>query len=138
MIDNFWGTLNTTQIAAKITDHTKNSSLPTVLYQPFLSEDATGNTASNATATFSTASQSVALSATVISATGLVNTGTATFTVLNGSAVVGTPVASNVMNGVANAEYALPASTRRRHLHNPGCLQRNLQPPGLDRTAATR
>ena len=111
MTDNFWGTLNTTQIAAKITDHTKNSSLPTVLYQPFLSEDATGNTASNATATFSTASQSVALSATVISAAGLVNTGTETFTVLNGSAVVGTPVTSNVVNGVANAEYALPAST---------------------------
>ena len=36
LTNNFWGTLNTTQIAAKITDHTKNSSLPTVLYQPFL------------------------------------------------------------------------------------------------------
>ena len=42
LTNNFWGTLNTTQIAAKITDHTKNSSLPTVLYQPFLTEDATG------------------------------------------------------------------------------------------------
>ena len=111
LTDNFWGTLNTTQIAAKITDHTKNSSLPTVVYQPFLGEDATGVTAANAAATFSTASQSVALSATVISATGPVNAGTATFTVLNGSAVVGTPVVSNVMNGVATAEYALPAST---------------------------
>ena len=109
LTNNFWGTLNTTQIAAKITDHTKNSNLPTVLYQPFLSEDATGVTAANAAATFSTASQSVALSATVISAAGLVNSGTATFSVLNGSAVVGTPVVSNVMNGVATAEYALPA-----------------------------
>ncbi len=111
LTNNFWGTLNTTQIAAKITDHTKNSSLPTVLYQPFLGENATGVTAANAAVSFSTASQSVALSATVISAAGLVNTGTATFSVLNGSAVVGTPVVSNVMNGVANAEYALPAST---------------------------
>ena len=111
LTNNFWGTLNTTQIAAKITDHTRNSSLPTVVYQPFLSEDATGVTAANAAATFSTASQSVALSATVISAAGLVNAGTATFTVLNGSAVVGTAVTSNVMNGVATAEYALPAST---------------------------
>ena len=47
----------------------------------------------------------------MISATGLVNAGTATFSILNGSAVVGTPVVSNVMNGVATAEYALPAST---------------------------
>ena len=111
LTNNFWGTLNTTQIAAKITDHTKNSSLPTVLYQPFLTEDATGTFASNATATFSITSQSIALSATVISAAGRVNTGTATFSVLNGSAVVGSPVTSNVVNGVANAEYALPAST---------------------------
>ena len=110
LTDNFWGTLNTTQIAAKITDHTKNSSLPTVLYEPVLAENATGITAANATATFSIASQSVALSATVISEAGLVNTGTATFTILNGSAVVGTPVVSNVVNGVANAEYSLPAS----------------------------
>ena len=131
LTNNFWGTLNTTQIAAKITDHTKNSNLPTVLYQPFLSENATGVTAANAAASFSTASQSVALSATVISAAGLVNTGTATFSVLNGSAVVGTPVVSNVMNGVANAEYALPAATPGRRLHNPGRLQRDFQPVGL-------
>ena len=111
LTNNFWGTLNTTQIAAKITDHTESSSLPTVLYQPFLSENATGITAANATTTFSIASQSVALTATVIDGAGLVDTGTATFTVLNGSAVVGTPVTSNVVNGVANAEYALPAST---------------------------
>ena len=111
LTDNFWGTLNTTQIAAKITDHTKNSSLPTVLYQPFLSEDATGTFASNATATFSITSQSIAFSATVISAAGLVNAGTATFTVLNGSAVVGTPVTSNVVNGVANAAIRTAGST---------------------------
>ena len=46
----------------------------------------------------------------MISAAGLVNGGTATFTVLNGSAVVGTPVVSNVVNGLAGAEYSLPAA----------------------------
>ncbi len=111
LTSNFWGTLNTSQIAAKITDHTENSSLPTVLYEPVIAENATGVTAANATATFSIAAQSVALSATVISAAGLVNTGTVTFTILNGSAVVGTTVVSNVANGLASAEYALPAST---------------------------
>ncbi len=109
LTNNFWGTLNTTQIAAKITDHTNNSSLPTVLYQPFLTEDATGTFASNSAAPFSTSPQSVALSATVISASGVVNAGTATFSILNGSAVVGMPVVSNVVNGIATAEYALPA-----------------------------
>ncbi len=103
LTNNFWGSLSTSQIAAKITDHAKNSSLPTVLYEPVISENATGVTAANATAPFSTAAQSVALSATVISAAGLVNTGTVTFTILNGSAVVGTAVVSNVANGLASA-----------------------------------
>ncbi len=111
LTNNFWGTLNTTQIAAKITDHTKNSSLPTVLYQPFLTEDATGNTASNATATYSTAPQSATLSATVISADGPVNGGTETFTILSGSNVIGTPVTSNVVSGAASDVYTIPAGT---------------------------
>ena len=110
LTNNFWGTLNTASIAAKITDHIKNSSLPTVLYEPVLAENATGIIAANASAPFSIASQSVMLSATVISAAGLLDAGTATFTILNGSAVVGTPVVSNVINGLATAQYALPAS----------------------------
>ena len=36
LLNNYWGTTNPTNIAAKITDHVKNSSLPTVLYTPFL------------------------------------------------------------------------------------------------------
>ncbi len=61
LINNFWGTINPTQIAAKITDHTNNSSLPTVLYQPFLTENATGTYAANASVIFSPNAQTVAL-----------------------------------------------------------------------------
>ena len=131
LINNFWGTLNTTQIAAKITDHTKNSSLPTVLYQPFLTEDATGTFASNATATFSIASQSIALSATVISAAGLVNTGTATFTVLNGSACRRHARHQQRRERRRKRRIRTAGLNARRRLHDPGCLQRNVQPPGL-------
>ena len=111
LTDNFWGTLNTTQIAAKITDHTKNSSLPTVLYQPFLTEDATATYAANASITYSPNAQTVTLSATVVSADGPVTGGTETFTILNGSTVIGTPVTSNVVNGAASDVYTIPAGT---------------------------
>ena len=50
------------------------------------------STAANGTAIYSSNAQSVTLSATVITGAGLVNGGTATFTILNGSTVVGTPV----------------------------------------------
>ncbi len=111
LTNNFWGTLNTTQIAAKITDHSKNSSLPTVLYQPFLTEDATGTYAANASVIYSPNAQTVTLSATVISANGPVNGGTATFTIQSGSNVIGTPVTANVVSGAASGTYTIPAGT---------------------------
>jgi hypothetical protein len=80
LINNFWGTINTTQIAAKITEHSTNSNLPTVVYQPFLTENATGTSASNASVMYNPNAQAVPLSATVISADGPVNGGTLTFT----------------------------------------------------------
>ena len=111
LINNFWGTLNTTQIAAKITDHTKNSSLPTVLYQPFLTENATATYAANASIIYNANAQTVTLSATVISGEGPVNGGTETFTILNGSNVIGTPVTSNVVSGAASGTYTIPTGT---------------------------
>ena len=51
LIDNFWGTINSTLIAAKITGHANNASLPYVTYDPFLSENPT---ATNATITWNT------------------------------------------------------------------------------------
>ena len=56
--------------------------------------------------------QVIALTATVASAAGGVNEGTATFTVLNGTTVVGTPVTVNVSNGTATGSYALLAGTK--------------------------
>ncbi len=111
LTNNFWGTLNTTQIAAKITDHTKNSSLPTVLYQPFLTENATATYAANASVIYSPNAQTVTLSATVISADGPVTGGTETFTIQSGSNVIGTPVTSNVVSGAASDVYTIPAGT---------------------------
>ena len=111
LTNNFWGTLNTTQIAAKITDHTKNSSLPTVLYQPFLTENATATYAANASVIYSPNAQTVTLSATVISADGPVNGGTETFTIQSGSNAIGTPVTSNVVSGAASGAYTIPAGT---------------------------
>jgi hypothetical protein len=108
LTNNFWGTLNTTQIAAKITDHNKNSSLPTVLYQPFLTENATGTYAANASAIYSPSAQTVNLTASVIAAGQTVNEGAATFTILSGGTTIGSPVTVNVVNGAATAPYGLP------------------------------
>jgi hypothetical protein len=86
---------------------------------------ATTTTASNATATFSDSSQNVTLSATVSSA-GAVNEGTVTFTVLQGSTVLGSATTSGtVRNGTASVSYALPAgavagSYTIEAVYNPG------------------
>ena len=67
--------------------------------------------AASASATFSGAGQNVPLSATITSAAGTVNEGTETFTILNGTTAVGTPVTVNVCSGAASASYVLPAGT---------------------------
>ncbi len=67
--------------------------------------------ASNATATYSVASQTVVLNAQIVSSSGTVDEGTETFTILNGSTVVGNPATGNVVNGAASADYTLPAGT---------------------------
>jgi len=73
---------------------------------------ATTTSASNATAPFSSTAQSIALSADVLSSSMTVNAGTITFTLLSGSAPVGSPATSATLtNGVASANYILPAAT---------------------------
>ena len=111
LTNNFWGTIDPTTIAAKITDHADNASLPTVLYEPLLSENATATVAASATNIVSPAAQNVALSATVISAAGAASGGTETFTILSGTTAVGNPVTVNVSAGAASAVYVLPAGT---------------------------
>ena len=73
---------------------------------------ATTTTASDATANFSSSDQTVTLNATVTSSGGTVNTGTVTFTILQGTRVIGTATPSGtVTNGQASADYTLPAGT---------------------------
>ncbi len=72
---------------------------------------ATTTAAANASAAYNAAAQTVALSATVTSTAGTVNKGTETFTILNGTTVIGTAVTVNVVNGAAGASYTLPAGT---------------------------
>ncbi len=72
---------------------------------------ASATAAASASATFSGAGQNVTLNATITSAAGTVNEGTETFTILNGTTVVGTPVNVNVAAGAASAVYVLPAGT---------------------------
>ncbi len=71
---------------------------------------ATATSASNATATSGDAS--VTLTATVTSAAGTVDQGKETFTILNGTTVVGSAVTVNVESGTASAEYAPPADMK--------------------------
>jgi hypothetical protein len=72
----------------------------------------TATTASSATPTFSDGTQGVTLTAQVTSGAGAVNEGSVTFTVLQGSTVIGSAVTSTtVRNGQASVSYALPAGT---------------------------
>ena len=101
--NNYWGTTNTATIAAKITDHTKDATRPTVVFSPPLSIKPADIVASNASILASAAAQNVTLNAAVLSPSATVNEGTATFTLLNGAATVGTPVTVNVISGAASA-----------------------------------
>src|SRR5262249_48635136 len=65
----------------------------------------------NATDTSRTAQQSVTLTATVTSGTVKVNEGNETFTILNGSTVIGSPVTASVVNGAVSTTYTVPGGT---------------------------
>ncbi len=86
-------------------------SLPETSSLTVVAPEATSTMATAASAPFNSGSQTIPLSATVTSTAGVVNEGTVTFTVLNGSTPVGTPVTANVTSGAASAIYALPGGT---------------------------
>jgi uncharacterized protein YlbG (UPF0298 family) len=117
LTNNYWGTTTSSQIAAKITDHHVNSSLPTVNYTPYLSAAsplgaATTIVASSTTATYNAnSSQSVTLSAAVTSGSVKPNAGTVTFILVNGTSMIGNPVTATVSSGSASATILLPAGT---------------------------
>ena len=69
--------------------------------------------ARNLSVTYSSAAQTLGLSATVTAANSAltVNEGSVTWTLLNGSTPVGSPVSGNVTSGSASANYTLPAGT---------------------------
>jgi autotransporter-associated beta strand protein len=67
--------------------------------------------AAAASAPFSNYLQVVQLSATVIGPVGVVGTGTETFSILEGTTTIGSPVTVSVSAGAASASYELPAST---------------------------
>jgi hypothetical protein len=72
----------------------------------------TTTVSSDALATYSASVQSIPLSATVTSSMGTVNAGTVTFTVMQGSTTIGTPVTSGtVSSGAASVNYSLPGGT---------------------------
>jgi hypothetical protein len=66
-------------------------------------------TTTNAAVATLPTSQTVNLSASVSIPIGTLNEGTLTFSILNGANTVGTPITVNVVNGVANGTYTLPA-----------------------------
>jgi hypothetical protein len=117
LANNYWGTTNATQIAAKITDHSDNSSLPTVNYNPPLADVSPAplvslTTPANVSTTFSSSSQKIGLSASVTSGVTNVNEGNEMFVVLSGINEVSPPVTVNVVNGVASTtSYTLPPAT---------------------------
>ena len=67
--------------------------------------------ASAASATYSTSAQNVTLAATVTSSAGTVAAGSVTFTLKNGSTVIGVAVSGPVSSGSASVTYSLPART---------------------------
>ena len=68
-------------------------------------------TVQNATLGVQSTGSSVPLTATVTSDVGPVSVGTLTFTILNGTTPIGTPVTVPVMRGNATANYAIPTDT---------------------------
>ena len=113
LADNYWGTTVLTQIEAKILDHsTDPTTRPTINFQPYVS-NTSGTVANPVAATSSPNDQTVTLSATVTDSAGIVvNQGTETFTILDGTQVIGqTTTPEQVVNGAVSAMYTLPGGT---------------------------
>ena len=111
---NYWGTSVPAQIAAKILDHADDITRPTVVYEPIVFAGSSGVAASSAATTFSPTDQTVDLTATVTDSAGdSISEGTVTFTILNGTQVIGQttdPIA--VSSNTASAVYTIPGNTQ--------------------------
>ncbi len=76
-----------------------------------INEEATTTAANFQSTSYAVASQSVNLSASVTGTTDTVNVGTVTFTIMNGSTVIGSPTTAGVSNGSASTSYIIPPAT---------------------------
>ncbi len=110
--ENYWAATDPTQIGTLILDHNDDATRPTVDFQTVWSSNI-GTIATPAFATFSPSDQTVNLSATVSTTSGIpINGGTETFTIMNGTQVIGqTTAAASVVNGSVTAPFTLPGGT---------------------------
>ena len=94
---NYWGTTNSSQIAAKITDHSDSSSLPTVSYVPFLSAPAaaTTTTLTDNGPNPSTSGQAVSFTVTVSGGSAISGETVTIEDADNADAVVASPTLTN-------------------------------------------
>ncbi len=86
---------------------------------PYVTNGASGTAAAPVTATFSTKAQTIILSATVFTTAGIpIDGGTETFTILNGTTVIGqTTVPTVVSNGnVMDVLYNLPTTPAGQYI----------------------
>jgi Bacterial Ig-like domain (group 3) len=107
---NYWGTTNTTQIAAKIKDHVTDAARPTINFVPFAGGKS-GVNANNVITTYNAAAHSISLGAAVSSPSGVVSEGTVTFTVFDNATQIGSIVSSGVVGGLTSASFSVPAGT---------------------------
>ena len=112
--DNYWGTTVVSQIEAIILDHrTDPTTRPTVDYSNFVS-NSSGTKANPVSVTFSTSTINFTLKATVFDSAGdIISAGTETFSILNGTQVIGQQITvpADVKLGAVSATYQIPPST---------------------------
>src|SRR5439155_16333914 len=92
-------------------DSNFNTSTPAALTQT-VNKAATTTAAASQTATFSSSVQTVSLSAAVTSGAGTVSQGSVTFTVKDGTTIIGTATSGTLAKDSSEVSYSLHAVTR--------------------------
>ncbi len=127
LTDNYWGSTNTTQIAAKIKDHVTDATLPTITFVPFAGARSSIN-ANDVITTYDTAAHAINLGAAVSSPSGAVGEGTVTFTVFNNtSQQIGSAVSGAVVDGLCKCVLQRSSRHRRRLVSYPSRLHRRFR-----------
>ncbi len=117
LTNNYWGSTVNAVIDALITDQKDTAALPLVNYlavlpnRPVNTQAATPAPIDFAPATATSIPLSATLTSPTSSGPANVTSGTITFRLLQGVTLFGTAVTVNVVGGVANATYILPAGT---------------------------